>query len=209
MCLLGARRGILLGGEIASDLGRHKEREAETRARGVGFEDIVFHIERGDLLHLLERPNPKPYRWPASLGWSRREDYLNLVPRPAFARQCTTRAPARYARSASHEEADVEEVSTRSTPEDNHPVVGRPGRKSISVRSPTMKIDADEKALPYSVERGKLEVRRRRQARANSVIQLRQGQRTARAHGWISDSRARTSRRFKNERSQRGCRIRR
>ena len=26
--------------------------------RGIGFEDIVFHIERGDLLDILEHPNP-------------------------------------------------------------------------------------------------------------------------------------------------------
>jgi len=26
--------------------------------RGIGFEDVVFHIERGDLLDILEHPNP-------------------------------------------------------------------------------------------------------------------------------------------------------
>jgi hypothetical protein len=30
--------------------------------RGIGFEDIVFHIERGDLLDILEHPNPDRYR---------------------------------------------------------------------------------------------------------------------------------------------------
>ncbi len=29
--------------------------------RGIGFEDIVFHIERGDLLDILEHPNPERY----------------------------------------------------------------------------------------------------------------------------------------------------
>ena len=29
--------------------------------RGIGFEDIVFHIERGDLLDILEHPNPDRY----------------------------------------------------------------------------------------------------------------------------------------------------
>jgi hypothetical protein len=29
--------------------------------RGIGFEDIVFHIERGDVLDILEHPNPERY----------------------------------------------------------------------------------------------------------------------------------------------------
>jgi hypothetical protein len=29
--------------------------------RGIGFEDVVFHIERGDLLDILEHPNPDRY----------------------------------------------------------------------------------------------------------------------------------------------------
>ena len=34
-------------------------KNAKLRAeRGIGFEDIVFHIERGDLLDILEHPNP-------------------------------------------------------------------------------------------------------------------------------------------------------
>jgi hypothetical protein len=32
------------------------------KERGIGFEDIVFHIERGDLLDILEHPNPRPLR---------------------------------------------------------------------------------------------------------------------------------------------------
>ena len=27
--------------------------------RGIGFEKIVFHVERGDLLDILEHPNPR------------------------------------------------------------------------------------------------------------------------------------------------------
>ena len=62
-------------------------KNAKLRAeRGIGFEDVVFHIERGDLLDILEHPR-------------------------------------------------------------------RP-RSSTSVRSPTMKIDAEEKELLESVERG-------------------------------------------------------
>jgi uncharacterized DUF497 family protein len=29
--------------------------------RGIGFEEIVFHIERGDVLDILEHPNPQRY----------------------------------------------------------------------------------------------------------------------------------------------------
>ena len=93
--------------------------------RGIGFEEIVFHIERGDLLDILEHPNPERY-----LGQRifivKREDYVYLVP---FV-------------------------------EDEHTVFLKtiiPSRKAtmqISVRSRTMKIDADEKDLLESVERG-------------------------------------------------------
>ena len=30
-------------------------------ARGIAFEDVVFHIDRGDLLDILEHLNPDPY----------------------------------------------------------------------------------------------------------------------------------------------------
>jgi predicted DNA binding CopG/RHH family protein len=94
--------------------------------RGIGFEDVVFHIERGDLLDILEHPNPDRYAG-QRIFVVQREDYVYLVP---FV-------------------------------EDEHTVflrrsfrAGRP-RSSISVRSPTtMKIDADEKELLESVERG-------------------------------------------------------
>ncbi len=29
--------------------------------RGVSFEDVVFHVERGDVLDLMEHPNPDRY----------------------------------------------------------------------------------------------------------------------------------------------------
>ena len=29
--------------------------------RGISFEEIVFHIERGDVLDILEHPNPERY----------------------------------------------------------------------------------------------------------------------------------------------------
>lgn len=55
-------------------------KNAKLRAeRGIGFEDIVFHIERGDLLDILEHPNPNRYAGQRILV-VRREDYVYLVP---------------------------------------------------------------------------------------------------------------------------------
>ena len=55
-------------------------KNAKLRAeRGIGFEDIVFHIERGDLLDILEHPNPKRYAG-QRIFVVRREDYVYLVP---------------------------------------------------------------------------------------------------------------------------------
>jgi len=37
-------------------------KNAKLRAeRGIGLEDVVFHIERGNLLDVLEHPNPDRY----------------------------------------------------------------------------------------------------------------------------------------------------
>ena len=47
--------------------------------RGIGFEEIVFHIERGDLLDILEHPNPERYGG-QRIFIVRREDYVYLVP---------------------------------------------------------------------------------------------------------------------------------
>jgi len=49
------------------------------KERGIGFEEIVFHIERGDLLDILEHPNPDRYAGQRILV-VRREDYVYLVP---------------------------------------------------------------------------------------------------------------------------------
>ena len=55
-------------------------KNAKLRAeRGMGFEDIVFHIERGDLLDILEHPNPDRYAG-QRIFVVRREDYVYLVP---------------------------------------------------------------------------------------------------------------------------------
>jgi hypothetical protein len=47
--------------------------------RGVGFEEIVFHIERGDLLDILEHPNQERYGG-QRIFVVRRGDYVFLVP---------------------------------------------------------------------------------------------------------------------------------
>ena len=47
--------------------------------RHIGFEDIVFHIERGDLLDVLAHPNPA--RYPGQrIFVVQRGDYVFLVP---------------------------------------------------------------------------------------------------------------------------------
>ena len=123
MCLVGTRCATLIGVKyFAWDDAKNAKLKAD---RGIGFEDVVFHIERGDLLDILEHPNPSRYAGQRILV-VQREDYVYLVP---FV-------------------------------EDEHSVflktiirAGRP-RSSISVRSPTMKIDAEERELLESVERG-------------------------------------------------------
>jgi uncharacterized DUF497 family protein len=49
------------------------------KERDIGFEDVVFHIERGDLLDILEHRNSS--RYPGQrIFVVRREDYVYLVP---------------------------------------------------------------------------------------------------------------------------------
>ena len=100
-------------------------KNAKLRAeRGIGFEDIVFHIERGDLLDILD-PNPDRDAG-QRIFVVRREDYVYLVP---FV-----------------EDEDTVFLKRSS-------LAGR-RRSNTSGRSPTMKLDADEKELLESVERG-------------------------------------------------------
>ena len=47
--------------------------------RGLGFEDTVFHIERGDVLDILETPNPARYG-DQRIFVVRHADYVFLVP---------------------------------------------------------------------------------------------------------------------------------
>lgn len=47
--------------------------------RGVSFEDVVFHIERGDILDIVEHPNQERYRGQRVII-VQIEDYAFLVP---------------------------------------------------------------------------------------------------------------------------------
>jgi hypothetical protein len=58
-------------------VGRGQEREAR-KERGIGFEDIVFHIARGDPLDILEHPNRERYRG-QRIFVVRRENYVYPV----------------------------------------------------------------------------------------------------------------------------------
>jgi uncharacterized DUF497 family protein len=55
-------------------------KNAKLRAeRGIGFEDVVFHIERGDLLDILAHPNPERYAG-QRISVVQRDDDVFLVP---------------------------------------------------------------------------------------------------------------------------------
>jgi hypothetical protein len=47
--------------------------------RGIGFEEIVFHLGRGDLLDILEHPNQERYH-NQRIFVVRRDEYVFLVP---------------------------------------------------------------------------------------------------------------------------------
>jgi hypothetical protein len=49
------------------------------RTAASGLEDIVFHIERGDLLDILEHPNSERYVGQRTFI-VRRDEYMYLVP---------------------------------------------------------------------------------------------------------------------------------
>ena len=53
-------------------------RREAARGHGIGLEDIVFHIERGDLLDVLAHPNPSRYAG-QRIFVVRGEDYVYLV----------------------------------------------------------------------------------------------------------------------------------
>ena len=49
------------------------------RERGISFDQVVLHIEQGDLLDILEHPNPQMYPGQRILI-VRLEEYVYLVP---------------------------------------------------------------------------------------------------------------------------------
>ena len=61
---------------FAWDEAKNEKLKAE---RGVGFEEIVFHIQRGDVLDILEHPNQERYGG-QRIFVVRREEYVLLVP---------------------------------------------------------------------------------------------------------------------------------
>ncbi len=86
-------------------------KNAKLRAeRGIGFEDIVFHIERGDLLAILEHPNPDRYAG-QRIFVVRREEYVYLVPFPTP--PASVRRGLRRGHAEAHRvEADIEDEHT-------------------------------------------------------------------------------------------------
>lgn len=40
----------------------NEKNEKLRKERGISFEEIIFHIERGDILDILEHPNPKKHK---------------------------------------------------------------------------------------------------------------------------------------------------
>jgi len=49
------------------------------KERGISFEDVVFHIERGDLLEIVEHPSQEKYKG-QRIFVANIEDYVYLVP---------------------------------------------------------------------------------------------------------------------------------
>lgn len=77
VCLAGTRRATLVA---VKWFGWDDAKNAKLRAeRGIGFEDIVFHIERGDLLDTVDHPHTDRYAG-QRMFVVRREDYVYLVP---------------------------------------------------------------------------------------------------------------------------------
>jgi uncharacterized DUF497 family protein len=77
VCLVGTRCATLSAVKYFDwDDAKNAKLRAE---RGIGFEDVVFHIERGDLLDILDHPNPDRYAG-QRIFVVQREDYVYLVP---------------------------------------------------------------------------------------------------------------------------------
>jgi hypothetical protein len=77
VCPSSTHCATLNGGEVLR-LGRREERAKLRAERSIGFEDVVFHIERGDLLDILEHPNPDRHAGQRIFD-VRRDEYVDLV----------------------------------------------------------------------------------------------------------------------------------
>jgi hypothetical protein len=77
VCLLGTRRATLITVKyFAWDDAKNAKLKIERR---IGFEEIVFHIERGGLLDVLAHPNLERYAG-QRIFVVRRDNYAYLVP---------------------------------------------------------------------------------------------------------------------------------
>ncbi|MFC1888388.1 BrnT family toxin [Thermodesulfobacteriota bacterium] len=56
-----------------------KKNEKLQRGRGISFEEIVFHIKRGDVLDILEHPNPEKYEG-QKIFLIQVDEYVYLIP---------------------------------------------------------------------------------------------------------------------------------
>lgn len=77
MCLLGTHRGTIL--EVKYFTWEDAKNEKLKAERGIGFEEIVFLIEQGNLLDILKHPNQERYGG-QRIFVVQREDYVYLVP---------------------------------------------------------------------------------------------------------------------------------
>ena len=57
----------------------NEKNERLKKERGISFEEIVFHIERGDILDILEHPNQEKYKG-QQVFVVNVEGYVYLVP---------------------------------------------------------------------------------------------------------------------------------
>ena len=77
VCLVGTRRATLV---VVKYFAWDDAKNAKLKAdRGIGLEDVVFHIERGGLLDILKHPNPDRYAG-QRIFVVQREHYVYLLP---------------------------------------------------------------------------------------------------------------------------------
>jgi uncharacterized DUF497 family protein len=70
---------IVLTSQLTYFTWDNAKNEKLKRERGVSFEDVVFHMERGDILDIVEHPNQERYRGQRVII-VQIEDYACVVP---------------------------------------------------------------------------------------------------------------------------------